>query len=155
MSSWKATLLLVGVLLVAAPAFAQCDDSGPNCGPGSFYDPSNNFYSPYNNLFPPSSVTYYLPSSGTSDQPGETVAVNDGEYVPSVMMNYEDAVALGARQLERQHASEATPLSLADAARQALPQGTPNGSAAVFARQNEAGQLQVCSPRGTNCQPLR
>ncbi|HMD30475.1 MAG TPA: hypothetical protein VKG84_01105 [Candidatus Acidoferrales bacterium] len=157
MNAWKATLLLAGALLLASPALAQCaDPSGNTCNPGSFYDPSNNFYGPYNNLYPPSIAVYYLPVNESSQELA-TFAVNDGEYVPSEMMDYEDAVALGARQLQQVHASgdPASLFSLADAARSALGAGAAGGNSVAFVQQDQAGNLQVCGARGDNCQPVR
>jgi hypothetical protein len=153
-SAWKTALLLVAILLVAGPVFAQCQDSSPNCGDGAFYDPSNNFYSPENNLFPPTIPAYFLPSSESAGGQFSVVeAVNDGAYIPSTMMDYDQTVALGEQQLEKQQAREANPTSLADRARKALAHAAPNASAPVLAEQDDAGQVQVCAP-GDNCRPI-
>jgi hypothetical protein len=158
MKLWKATLILGSVLLLfAGPAFAQCEyDSAPNCGDDAFYDPSNNFYGPQNNLYPPSAVTYSLPRGGSGQQSESMgVAVNDGNYVPSEFMDYDQAVALGNLQLHEmnEHQGSVKP-SFAEAARQARAAGAPDRKATVFVQQDGNGNLQVCDPQDYQCEPL-
>ena len=154
----KATLILAALLLLfAGPAFAQCeDDSAPNCGDQAFYDPSNNFYGPQNDLYPPPAVTYSLPSAGSGLQVESMgVAVNDGDYIPSEFMDYNEAVALGNLQLHEasEHQASVQP-SFAEAARQARASGTSDRKASVFVQQDADGNLQVCDPQDYQCGPL-
>ncbi len=153
MNARKATLVLAALLLLAAPVFAQ---DAPNTAPQAFYDESNNFYGPDNNLYPPSSVTYFLPANESSQQSGDlTAAVNDSKFVPSTMMNYEDAVALGYQQLQQMRASQkAASPSLGEAARQVRVQAAPGQNPSVSVQQDASGSMAICDAQGNQCRPF-
>jgi hypothetical protein len=146
MRAWKATLLATGILLFAGPAFAQCESaSAPNCGPYAFYDPSNNFYNPENNFYGADAGSRSFPAlAQPEDNESVTVAVNDGQYVPSVIVDFDQAVAMGKAQLA----------SLGEAAKEAEAVTLTSGNASILAQQDAAGNLLLCNRQGDACRPL-
>jgi hypothetical protein len=156
----KAALALAALLLVAPRTFAQ---DAPNSGPLAFYDDSNNFYYPDNNFYTPANNLY--PSSGVIEsssygtvQPEEiSAAVNDGQYIPSTFMDFDDAVALGNDQLALQQVStrlDTAAPSFADVARQEVTSSPPAPQSTALVQQDTNGNVLVCSDAGDACQPL-
>jgi hypothetical protein len=81
---------------------------------------------------------------------------NDGPYVPSIFMNYNEALALGKQQL----AAAANPAptdpgpSLGDVARAHRTARNPTQASPTLALQDSSGRLQICSRNGDNCRQL-
>jgi hypothetical protein len=80
-------------------------------------------------------------------------ATNDGPYVPSTFMNYNDALALGQQQL----AATAKPTqtdsgpSLGDVARAYRTARSSTQAPSTMALQDNSGRLHICSLNGDNC----
>jgi hypothetical protein len=78
---------------------------------------------------------------------------NDGPYIPSTFMNYEDALALGRQQL----AAAANPAqtdagpSLGDVARAYRIARRSTQAPPALALQDNSGRLHICSLNGDNC----
>jgi hypothetical protein len=82
-----------------------------------------------------------------------TYARNDGPFVPSTYMNYEQAVALGQQQLaaeEKAARGEGTP-SLGEVARTYRTVRVPTMKLQSRALQDNAGRLEVCNLNGNDC----
>jgi len=153
MSGAKAALALAALLLLAPRAFAQ---DAPNTGPRAFYDESNNFYNPANNLYPSTGVTetsYY-----GAVQPDEiSAAVNDGAYVPSAFVDFDEAVALGNEQLTAQQQGLQRQMdfnSFAQKARTVASTPHPAHTSSALVQQDHSGALVICDTAGDRCQPL-
>jgi hypothetical protein len=81
-------------------------------------------------------------------------AVNDGPFVPSTYMNYEDALALGRQQLaeaERAATGNGNGQSLGEAARAYRIVKVPTMRLRSRVLQDNAGRLQVCNLNGNAC----
>jgi len=80
-------------------------------------------------------------------------AKNDGPFVPSTYMNYDDALALGQRQLSAEEKAargdEGTPLG--DIARDYRASRIPTLRLQSRVLQDNSGNLQVCNLNGNNC----
>jgi hypothetical protein len=80
-------------------------------------------------------------------------AKNDGPFVPSTYMNYEDALALGQQQLaaaeNAARGEEGTPLG--DIARVYRADRVPTLKLQIRALQDNSGNLEVCNLNGNNC----
>jgi hypothetical protein len=78
---------------------------------------------------------------------------NDGPYVPSIFMNYNEALALGKQQL----AAAANPAqtdpgpSLGDVARARRTARNSTQASPTLALQDNRGRLEICSRNGDNC----
>jgi hypothetical protein len=80
-------------------------------------------------------------------------AKNDGPFVPSTYMNYEDALALGQQQLaaaEKADPSDSGP-SLGDAARAFRAGKVPTLRLQSRVLQDNSGNLEICNLNGNNC----
>ncbi len=149
----KYSLLLVGLLFFAAAAQAQhshmpimsgggtggsgCGYGGYGCGWGS----SSFGYSGR-------PVRYEDPRNFSVEY-----AENDGPFVPSTYMNYEDALALGQRQIaatEKAAQSDAT-ASLGDVARSYRGVKVPTLKLQSHVIQDGSGKLVICNLNGNNC----
>ena len=78
---------------------------------------------------------------------------NDGPFVPSTYMNYDDAVRLGQRQLaaaERAELGDATP-PLGDVARSYRAVKFPTLKLQYRVLQDESGKLVICNLNGNDC----
>jgi hypothetical protein len=149
----KSSLLLASFLLFAASAHAQ-HSHRPAMGGGNSsgfgYNRGNWGGGWGSNSFgsPGRPVRYEDPRNFSVDY-----ARNDGPFVPSTFMNYEDAVALGRQQL---------------AAAEKAAQGDDEASLGVVARsyraakvptlklqsrvvQDNSGRLEVCNLNGNDC----
>jgi hypothetical protein len=80
-------------------------------------------------------------------------ATNDGPFVPSTYMNYEDALALGRQQLAaaREPAKEEAAVSLGEIARDLQAARVPTLRLQSRVLQDNSGNLQVCNLNGNNC----
>ena len=78
---------------------------------------------------------------------------NDGPYIPSTFMNYDDALALGKQQL----AAAANPAqadagpSLDDVARSYRIARSSTQATPALALQDNSGRLHICNVNGDNC----
>jgi hypothetical protein len=80
-------------------------------------------------------------------------AKNDGPFVPSTYMNYEDALALGRQQLadaDKAARGEAG-ASLGDTARALRADKVPTLKLQLRVLQDNSGNLEVCNLNGNNC----
>ena len=80
-------------------------------------------------------------------------ARNDGPFVATTYMSYEDAVALGQQQLaaaEKASQGEGTP-SLGDVARSFRAVRVPTMKLQSRVLQDDAGRLEVCNLNDNNC----
>ncbi len=78
---------------------------------------------------------------------------NDGPFVPSTFMKYEDALELGKQQLAaaaKAAAGEAGP-SLAEVARSYRTMRVPTLKLQARVTQDDAGRLEVCNLNGNDC----
>jgi|GEM_PF-3433571 len=83
-------------------------------------------------------------------------ARNDGDFVPSVYMNYEDALALGKQMLadEKARGKGEGAYSLADAARAARIAKVPTMRLKSRITQDNSGKMLVCNLNGNDCHKL-
>lgn len=81
---------------------------------------------------------------------------NDGPFVPSVYMSYEDALALGRQMLaeEEAQARGEGAYSLGEAARIARMSKTPTFRLKARVTQDNAGKMQICNLNGNDCHKL-
>jgi hypothetical protein len=80
-------------------------------------------------------------------------AQNDGPFVPSTYMNYDEAVSLGLQQLaaaEKAAQGETTP-SLGDVARSCRAMRVPTLKLESRVIQDDSGKLVICDLNGNNC----
>ena len=79
--------------------------------------------------------------------------INDGPYIPSTFMNYDEALALGKQQL----AAAASPTqpdsgpSLGDVARAYRIARNSTQAPSALAIQDNSGRLHICNLNGDNC----
>lgn len=83
-------------------------------------------------------------------------AKNDGDFVPSVYMNYEDALALGRQMLadEEARAKGEGAYSLGEAARAARIAKFPTLRLKSRITQDNSGRMLVCNLNGNDCHKL-
>lgn len=83
-------------------------------------------------------------------------ATNDGAFVPSVYMSYEDALALGKQMLaeEQARAKGEGAYSLGEAARAARIAKVPTFRLKSRITQDNSGKLLVCNLNGNDCHKL-
>jgi hypothetical protein len=78
---------------------------------------------------------------------------NDGPYIPSTFMNYDDALALGKQQLAaatKPAQTDGGP-SLGDVARAYRTARSSTQAPPSLALQDNSGRLHICSLHGDNC----
>jgi hypothetical protein len=149
----KSSLLLVGLLLFATSAHAQHSHS-PAMGGGNSSGLGNNWGNwgggwgsgSFGSHGRP--VRYEAPRNYSIDY-----ARNDGPFVPSTYMNYEDAVVLGQQQLaaaEKASQGDGTP-SLGDVARSYRSVRVPTMKLESRVLQDNSGKLEVCNLNGNDC----
>jgi hypothetical protein len=78
---------------------------------------------------------------------------NDGPYIPSTYMNYDDALALGKQHLAaaRKPAQIDTGPSLGDIARAYRSARSVAQAPPALALQDNSGRLHICNLNGENC----
>jgi hypothetical protein len=154
----KSSLLLVGLLFFVSAAQAQHSHmpimTGGGTG-GSGYGYGGYGYGGWgsgwgSNSFGDSGrpVRYEDPRSFSVEY-----AQNDGPFVPSTYMNYEDALALGRQQLAaavKAEQGDATP-SLGDVARSYRAVRVPTLKLQSRVIQDGSGNLVICNLNGNNC----
>ena len=149
----KCSLLLAGFLLFATAAHAQHSHS-PAMSGGHSPGLGNNWgnwsggwgSSSFGSHGRP--VRYEDPRNFSVDY-----ARNDGPFVPSTFMNYEDAVALGRQQLAaaEKAAQGDDELSLGDVARSYRAARVPTLKLQSRVVQDNSGRLEVCNLNGNDC----
>jgi hypothetical protein len=149
----KSSLLLAGLLLFATSAQAQHSHS-PAMSGGNSHGLGNNLgnwgggwgSSSFGSHGRP--VRYEDPRNFSVDY-----ARNDGPFVPSTFMNYEDAVALGRQQLAaaEKAAQGDDELSLGDVARSYRAAKVPTLKLQSRVVQDNSGRLEVCNLNGNDC----
>ncbi len=81
---------------------------------------------------------------------------NDGPYVPSTYLNYEDALALGRQQLaagQELPKGNSTP-SLGEIARAYRNQRVLSQQLEAHAMRDDSGKLELCALNGKSCRRL-
>jgi hypothetical protein len=149
----KCSLLLAGFLLFATAAHAQHSHS-PAMSGGHSPGLGNNWgnwsggwgSSSFGSHGRP--VRYEDPRNFSVDY-----ARNDGPFVPSTFMNYEDALVLGRQQLaaaEKAAQGDDEP-SLGDVARSYRAAKVPTLKLQSRVVQDNSGRLEVCNLNGNDC----
>lgn len=149
----KSALWLVGLLLFATSAHAQHSHS-PAMGGGNSSGLGNNWgnwgggWGSGSFGSPGRPVRYEAPRNFSIEY-----ARNDGPFVPSTYMNYEDALALGQQQLAaaEKAARDDDNLSLGDVARSYRAGKVPTLKLQSRVVQDNAGKLEVCNLNGNDC----
>jgi hypothetical protein len=77
---------------------------------------------------------------------------NDGPFVPSTFMKYEDALTLGKEQIAEQQAQ--ANMSLGEVARAYRTEKVPTMQLQNRVLQDNKGKLQKCNLNGNDCQHL-
>jgi hypothetical protein len=149
----KPALLLFALLLFATSAHAQRSHS-PAAGGGNSSGLGNNWgywgsgWGPGSFGFASRPVRYEAPRSYSVEY-----ARNDGPFVPSTYMNYNDALALGQQQLAAADKStqvdESRPLG--DVARAYKARRVPTLRLQSRALQDSTGRLVLCNLNGNDC----
>jgi hypothetical protein len=148
----KSSLLLAGFLLLASSARAQHSHSPSTAGGGvGLGNSQGNWGYGWGSSTLGSSgrrVRYEEPRTYTVEY-----ARNDGPFLPSSYMNYEDALALGEQQLAASRKAEhgEGTLSLGEAARSYRAAKVPTLRLESRVLQDDAGRLEVCNLNGNNC----
>jgi len=148
----KSSLLLAGFLLFATSAHAQHSHRpamGGGNGSGFGYNGGNwggGWGSSFGSHGRP--VRYEDPRNYSVEY-----ARNDGPFLPSTFMKYEDAVALGQQQLaaaEKALQDDDGP-SLGDVARSYRAARVPTLKLQSRVVQDNSGRLEVCNLNGNDC----
>jgi len=148
----KSSLLLVGLLLLASSAKAQHPHSPSTGGSGvGLGNNQGNWGYGWGSSTLGSSgrrVRYEEPRTYSVEY-----ARNDGPFVPSSFMTYEEALALGQQQLAAAAKAEQGDgtLSLGDVARSFRAVKVPTLRLQSRVLQDDAGRLEVCNLNGNNC----
>jgi hypothetical protein len=161
----KSCLLVIGLLLFASgaqaqhshsPVMAGGNSSGPGFGGGGGWGSGGAWgSSPWGSDAYGSS--WGFGSAVRHEAPREHAigsVQNDGEFVPSTFMNYDEALRLGQQQLAAEakaaQGDDATP-SLGEAARAYRALRVPTLRLQIRALQDNAGRLQICNLNGNDC----
>jgi hypothetical protein len=149
----KSSLLLAGVLLFATSAEAQHSHShamggGNSPGFGNNWGNWGGGWGSSSFGSPGRAVRYEDPRNYSIEY-----ARNDGPFVPSTFMNYEDAVALGQEQLAaaEKAAQGDDEQSLGDVARSYRAAKVPTLKLQSRVVQDNSGRLEVCNLNGNDC----
>jgi hypothetical protein len=145
----KSSLLLVGLLLLASSARAQ-HSHAHHLGGGFGNNEGNWGYG-----WGPSSFGYSGRPVRYEDPRSFSVEYvrNDGPFVPSTYMKYEDALALGQQQLaaaEKAAQGDASP-SLGEVARSYRAGRVPTLKLQSRVLQDNSGRLEICNLNGNDC----
>ena len=147
----KSSLLLVGLLLLASSARAQHSHSHNMGGGIGFGNNQGNWGYGWGS----SSFGYSGRPVHCEDPRSFSVeyARNDGPFVPSTYLNYEDALALGRQQLaaaEKAAQGDAS-TSLGDVARSYRAGRVPTLKLQSRVLQDNSGRLEICNLNGNDC----
>lgn len=151
----KSSLLLVGLFLFAGTAQAQHAHQ-PITGGGNGSGFGNNVGG-WGSGGAWGSSSFGFASRAVSYEDPRTFSLeyerNDGPYIPSTYMSYEDAVALGQQHLaaaEKAAEGESGP-SLGDLARSYRAVKVPTLRLQSRVVQDNSGRLTICNLNGNNC----
>ena len=146
----KPSLLFAALLLFASSAQAQHHHQNPSTGSGQGLNNGWNGSSG-------GGIEYGSGGRAVRYEPPRDLEVsyarNDGPFIPSTYMNYEDALALGQQQLaatEKTEQSDSGP-SLGDAARAYRAAKVPTLRLHSRVLQDNSGNLEICNLNGNNC----
>jgi hypothetical protein len=146
----KPSLLFAAILLVAGSARAQHHHQNPSTGNGPGF---NNGWGGTSG----GGIEYGSGGRAIRYEPPRNFEVgyarNDGPFISSTYMDYNDALALGQQQLaaaEKSEPSEPSP-SLGDAARAFRAAKVPTLRLQSRVLQDNSGNLEVCNLNGNNC----
>jgi hypothetical protein len=166
----KPFLSVAFLLLFAIPMYAQRGSGGSGAWGGGHFGPGspiraggavNPYYGGggggewFGSDIGASDFTTSLPYDPPTEF-GIVSATNDGPFVPSTFMNYDDALALGRQQLaeqEEERKGDAT-ISLGEFARSNRANKVPTFRLHTRIVQDEAGKLQICNLNGNVCRPV-
>jgi len=152
----KTTLLAGLLLLCSSNCFAQGFHSGGGgggTGGGNWGGAWGNGCGWCNAYGYDASSSFGFGSSGVRYGPPATFAVsyakNDGDYVPSIYMDYQDALELGRRQLAAIQEANEHPVSLGEIARayRAAKLANPKPSASAHSNPRRAVPIPPPPPR--------
>lgn len=153
----KYTLAILAVLFLASSGRAQVRTSSntPSYnGGGAGYGSSGPFTGGYGSSGFSNGFSGFSSSGPVAWQPPREFlllyANNDGPFVPSTFMKYEDALALGKRQIAQQELDAQTS-PLADAARNFRAEKVPTFRLRSRVVQDNSGKLQICNLNGNDC----
>ena len=150
----KSSLLLAGLLLLASSAQAQHSHS-PNLGGSAIGLGNNQGNWGYGYSYGSSTFGYSGRPVRYEDPRVFSVgyARNDGPFVPSIYMKYDDAVALGQQQLAAAAKAEQGDAvnSLGDVARSYRAGKVPTLRLESRVTQDNSGKLEICDLNGNNC----
>jgi len=149
----KSTLSFFALLLFAIPAHAQhshlpASSGGNSSGLGNNWGNWGSGWDAGNFGSHGRPVRYEEPRNYSVEY-----SRNDGPFVPSTFMGYEDAVALGQLQLaaaEKAARANASP-SLGEVARCYRAGKIPTLKLQSRVLQDNSGRLEVCNLNGNNC----
>jgi len=157
----KSSLAFLFLLLFAASAQAQHTHSFSS---GSSINPGGGYGGGYSGGWDGYDAGGYGYGSGGShhhdglqyEPPREFstgYVTNDGPYIPSTFMNYDDALALGLQQLAAaaSPAQTDTGLSLGDVARAYRIARSATQAPPALALQDNSGRLYICNMNGDSC----
>jgi hypothetical protein len=160
----KPFLLLAFFLVFAVPMYAQRGSGGGgHAGSGGLLHAAG-AANPY---YGGGGGGWYGSDAGTSDFSGSVPydpptefdiisAANDGPFVPSTFMKYEDALKLGRQQLaaaQEERKGQAA-ISLGAFARSYRANKVPTFGLRSRIVQDGAGKLQICNLNGNDCHPV-
>jgi hypothetical protein len=149
----RSSLLLAGLLLFATAAQAQHSRTPVMAGGGT--GGLGYGYGGWGSGWGSGSIGSHGRAVRYEDPKSYSVeyAQNDGPFVPSTYMKYDEAVALGRQQLaaaEKAEQREDTP-ALGDIARSNRSTRVPTLKLQFRVLQDESGKLVVCNLNGNNC----
>jgi hypothetical protein len=149
-TTMKHSLLFAAFLLFASSAQAQHHHQNPSTGNGQGF---NNGWGGTSG----GGIEYGAGGRTVRYEPPRNFEVeyarNDGPFVPSTYMNYNDALALGQQQLAaagNAPQSDSGP-SLGDAARAYRAAKVPTLRLQSRVLQDNSGNLEICNLNGNNC----
>jgi hypothetical protein len=150
----KSSLLVAGLLLFATAAQAQHRPSSMTGG-GNGASLGNNGSGGWG------SGSGWSSGNGTAGRPVQyenprtffiTYARNDGPFVPSTYMSYEEAVSLGQQLLaEAERAARGEGVSLGEIARTYRAVRVPTMKLQSRVLQDDSGRLEICNLNGNDC----
>jgi hypothetical protein len=162
----KSFLSLAFFLICAVPVCAQRGSGGSGPGGGGHFGSGGSLHAggvanPYyagggsdgfGSEIGPSDATAWLRYDPPTDF-GIVSAGNDGPFVPSTFMNYDDALALGKQQLaaSQEESKGKAPITLGEFARWYRANRVPTLQLRSRIVQDAAGKLEICNLNGNDC----
>ena len=163
----KSSLVVIGLLLFASGAQAQHSHSpvmaggnsgGPGFGGGGGWGSGGAWgSSPFGSSAYGSSWGFGSSGRAVGHEARDHAigsVQNDGEFVPSTFMSYDEALRLAQQQLAAEakaaQGDDSTP-SLGEAARTYRAARVPTLRLQIRALQDNAGRLQICNLNGNDC----